>query len=462
MKFSTPLRGLVSLLFWISLVLIILVSGYGNPENRSLDTYPKGTAMASIVETPVPASITDIPLPLLSAPLLQASPDPPAPVPTEKYTEIKGKILPGAGFDYSLRRLQISDEVRREIINSFQDTIDFKHLSPGDTFSILLDRNGRLQSCTYEADPLNIYTLTRNQEGLQATRCAISLEQKTVRLTGQIKSSVFNAFTELGEDPKLIHAFADIFASKIDFNTEPRQGDRFEVVVNKYYKDGEFVGYGKILIARYEQQNNILEGFYFNNDQLKGYFDQNGEELGTWFLRSPIPFGRVTSGFTNQRKHPILGTTRPHRGIDFGAPVGTPVMAASDGRVHFIGQNGGFGKQVILSHANGYRTHYGHLSRFGKGLKKGDRVKQKEIIGYVGSTGLSTGPHLDYRIQYNEVFRNPFSLKFKPRSVLKDEDLAAFTMVRNNLARLLDSEGGQKILATQKVTLENKRDISFL
>ena len=453
-KMSPLQRMAVNVIIWPALVFFLLAAGIIPAPGPG--THPgEGTATASILESGPDHGSVD------SRPVQVHVMAQPAPL-EEKYVSRQGALKSGEGLDQALQRLKISADTRSELIRALACALDMRRLQPGDQYSLTLDKTGELKSGLYEVSPLEIYTLARTGDNLAATRMAIPLEQRTVRITGRIDSSVFAAFTELGEEPKLIHAFADIFASKIDFNTEPRPGDRFEVVVDKYYKNGAFVGYGKILVARYQLQNTVYEGFFYTSDSVRGYFDSKGEELGTWFLRSPIPFGRVTSGFTHRRKHPILGITRPHLGVDLAAPRGTPVMAVSDGRIQFRGRNGGFGNQVVIGHANGYRTHYGHLSRFKKGITVGSRVKQKDIIGYVGSTGLSTGPHLDYRIQHNGVFRNPFSLKFKPRSILKNEELARFTQVRDRLARNLDSPKEDRVIQARRVILDQRNPISML
>lgn len=392
------------------------------------------------------------------------TPETTAPIKQSLNPKFRGKLTNAEGFDDSMKRLGIAGNIRSEVIKAFSGTLDFRRLLPGDSYSICLDEDDSLLSCVYESGPLNIYTLTKTANGFLAARLPILLEVRTVMMTGTVDSSIFNAFLDQGEDAKLVHGFANIFSSKIDFNTEPRQGDTFSLVHEKYYKNGEFVGYGRILLAKYSQQDSELTGFYFaRGNETGSHFDVDGNELRTSFLKSPIPFGRVTSGFTYKRRHPILKVTRPHLGVDLAAPAGTPVLSASDGRVSFVGRHGGFGKQIIISHANGYRTHYGHLSRFAKGLRKGQKVRQKEIIGFVGSTGLSTGPHLDYRIDLNGSFKNPFSLKFKPLSTLKGTELERFGRIKAELELLMASAGGSnKILQVREVTLANDNNIFFL
>lgn len=382
----------------------------------------------------------------------------------ETYTEISGKLMPGDTLTTAFKRARVGDAIRLQIIRSFAGLLDFRDLRPHDTFSVILDDKGALFRCTYESGPLDIYTLKKAENGFEAAKLQVPLECRSVKIAGVVQSSLFAAFSEYSEDPKLIYAFADIFASKIDFNTETRNGDRFSLVFEKYYKKGEFVGYGRILVARYEQEDQTLDGYYFAADDSSAgsYFDLDGKELGASFIKSPVPVGRVSSGFTYRRKHPILKVVRPHLGVDLAAPTGTPIMAAADGKVKFIGRNGGFGKQVVLVHGGGYKTYYGHLSRFKKGLKPGARVKQKQIIGYVGATGLATGPHLDYRISHNGVFKNPFALKFRPKSVLAGNELERFKQASQALAQLMDSLDSPTVVQVRHVIVTPDTNLSFL
>ena len=452
MNSRKTLTGLtVTLSFWIGIVLVLL--------SAHVDLNDKAIA------TPISAEIkehnpiqSNIPSPAITAKL---SPD------TSSFTnhiEITGELKKGESFDQAMKRLKISGTIRNNIIKGFASSLDFKMLQPEDRFTIILDQDNSIANATYESGLLNSHLLKRNEEGKYwATRQAVPLQYRIERLTGVIDSSLYAAFSKLGEEPKLIHAYADIFASKIDFNTETRAGDKFELMVEKYYKSDVFVGYGKILVARYQKQKVEYQGYHFVSENTPaGYFDQNGEALGTWFIRSPIPFGRVTSRFTMRRKHPIDGVVRPHLGVDLAASRGTPIMATAEGKVEYVGRKGGFGKTVILRHHGGYKTYYGHLNGYKKGLKKGSTVQQKDIIGYVGSTGISTGPHLDYRIQYNGVFRNPFGIKFKAKTILQDERLALFLQSSARIEKLFNTDKGEKTLQVKNITLTEDHTISFL
>lgn len=420
------------------------------------------TAAASISSQDTLTESVPLPQTVAESPAPESAPSPPV----VKFTAISGEILSGDNLNTSLGRLNISSELRRRIIGALAGCMDFRRLRPHDTYSILLDDQNKLVSFKYESGPLDIYMINRAEDNsLFASKLAIPLECRTVKLSGIINYSLFNAFLDQGEEPGLIYAFADIFASKIDFNTETRQNDAFSLIVEKYFKDDNFVRYGRILYARYERQNGkILEGFHYAPDpgQESSYFDQDGIELGANFIRSPVPVGRISSRFTFRRKHPITGRIRPHLGIDLAAPIGTPVMAAADGRVRFVGRKGGFGKQVILEHGGGYRTYYGHLSRFRKGMRKGRQVKQKEIIGYVGSTGVSTGPHLDYRLQHLGVYKNPFSIDFRPKSILRGEEIALFREAIKPYMEMAEHPDEHRILFVKHVSLTPESKLVFL
>lgn len=438
-KILTSVAVCISL--WIGIVLIALL------YNGTMDDRAIATPVSSETKGESPVYLDSQDLKLSSA-----------------HTIISGELKKGESFDLAMKRLNISDAVRRDIIKGFATKLDFKLLHPGDRFTLLFDENNIVTHASYESGVLTTHILDRNEQGeYHASRQPVPLECRLERLSGVIDTSLYASFLKLGEEPKLIHAYADIFASKIDFNTETRTGDRFELLVEKYYKDEVFVGYGNILGARYQQQNDEYAGYYFSSEKTSaGYFDKNGEALGTWFIRSPIPFGRVTSNFNMRRKHPIDGVVRPHLGVDLAAPIGTPVMSTGDGKVEYIGRRGGFGKSIILRHHGGYKTYYGHLSRYKKGLQAGSTVHQKDIIGYVGSTGISTGPHLDYRIQYNGVFKNPFGIKFKAKTVLKEKELALFLQSSIRTAELFNTKSSEKTLQVRNLTLTENAPVFFL
>jgi murein DD-endopeptidase MepM/ murein hydrolase activator NlpD len=378
--------------------------------------------------------------------------------------EISGDLLAGDTLGKSFERNHVPPQISSRILPYLQQQLDLKKLRPGAHYSFRVNAKEELLQFIYEISPLESYTLKQKNNGYQIDRDRKYVESRKVRISGEISTTLFAAFPDDIKSPRLIHAFADIFSSRIDFNTETRFGDHFDLIVEEYYLAGNFIGYGPILAGKYEGPDGaLLEAFKYNpGEDLDGYFDRDGNELGASFLRSPVSFGRVSSRFTSQRKHPVLGVVRPHLGVDLAAPLGTPVMAVADGKVVFMGTNGGFGKQIVIAHGNDYRTHYGHLSRFNKGLRVGSRVKQKRIIGYVGSTGLSTGPHLDYRVEDHGNFKNPFSIKYRPKSILQGETLAE---LRKNISPLISelyTENSNTIMTTSSRIIENNRQLILL
>lgn len=378
--------------------------------------------------------------------------------------EIVGEIRPGDSLSSSLRANGVDEEIEQSVISAFDGVVDFRKMKPQDRYTLTIDDNGSLLKCLYESSPLDIHAVERTPDGaFSARKIDVSLDCRTVKLRGRIESSLFAALSAFKEDPKLIYTFADIFASKIDFNTETRFGDTFEMVIEKYYKNDQFVGYGKILVARYNSKEaGQLEGFYFDRDGASAYYDQRGYGLGESFIRSPVPMARVSSGFTYNRRHPVLNIVRPHLGVDLAAPVGTPIMAASDGRVKFAGWRGGYGKQVIIEHRGGYQTFYAHLSKFPKNIKVGTRVQQKQIIGYVGLTGIATGPHLDYRMARNGEFVNPFNVKFRPLTKLTGAQLAFFRQDSQSLIQLAGSLDDPRIVVVKNVVVTPDNPITLL
>jgi len=360
------------------------------------------------------------------------------PVEIKPAVIVKGTIRSGETFSHALERNRVDRALESQVIEGLSQVVDFRKCRPGDSFCVSLDDCGGLIRCTYERSPLEIYALEPNEDSkgkFHAFRDSVLLECRLTKLSGIIDSSLFSTFSKIGASSRLTMAFTDIFASRLDFNTETRLGDQFDVIVEEYFKDDRFVGYGK-----------------------GKYYDSDGREVGTSFLRSPLPVYRVTSKFSKRRLHPILKVYRPHLGVDLAAPIGTRIMAAADGRVSFVGWQKGFGRTVILKHPGGYKTYYGHLSRFAKGIKKGIRVEQKQIIGYVGSSGLSTGPHLDYRIKENGIFKNPFNMKFKPKSKLAGKALDDYIEEQGEWRQLIENNSAPKTLQIETRKIRERPD----
>jgi murein DD-endopeptidase MepM/ murein hydrolase activator NlpD len=235
------------------------------------------------------------------------------------------------------------------------------------------------------------------------------------------------------ENMMLAMQLSDIFAWDIDFTTDLRDGDTFKIVVEALYLDGEFKKYGDILAAEFVNNGETYRAYRFEHNGKAGYYDEEGKSLRKAFLKAPLSFRRISSGFSLGRFHPILKIYRPHHGLDYAAPAGTPVSAMGDGTVIFAGKKGQYGNLVIIRHPNGYKTYYGHLSKFGKDIKKGTKVEQGQIIGYVGSTGLATGPHLHYELRIRNRPVNPVTVKSLKGTSIPEKLMAEFRGFKNQM-----------------------------
>jgi len=235
----------------------------------------------------------------------------------------------------------------------------------------------------------------------------------TVRttITGEVESSLIGAAIDAGESEILAYKIASILEWEVDFFKDLRKGDKFSILIDKKFVNGKFYGYGRILALDFINQGRIIRALYYENGKTQGYFTPDGKSMKKGFLKAPLKFSRISSGYTSRRLHPVHKVYRPHYGIDYAAPRGTPVRATADGRITMRRRKGGNGNIIKLRHANGYETFYIHLCCFKKGYRVGSWVRQGDIIAYVGSTGYSTGPHLDYRIKKHGRYLNP--LRFK-------------------------------------------------
>jgi murein DD-endopeptidase MepM/ murein hydrolase activator NlpD len=314
------------------------------------------------------------------------------------------------------------------LTRSFKGVFDFRNARPKDVYQVCLTPQKKLQKLIYKTDLTNQYVAVRTDNGAFYTyHQELSLEKETVAKTFTIESSLYQAVTGQGETSHLVAAFTDIFSWDIDFYLFPRKGDTIRVLFEKYYLKGQFVKYGKILVAQYIGSSETFSAFYFDNDRQAGYYDENGVPLRKMFMRIPVKFGMRTSSYSIRRFHPISKKYKRHTGIDYGAAHGTPIYATAGGTVAFAGRRGGYGKLVIIRHPNGYETYYGHCSRLL--VKKGTHVKQGQEIAKVGRTGQATGPHVHYETRINGKPVNPNSIKTVRGKPLPFDQRARFEFV---------------------------------
>jgi murein DD-endopeptidase MepM/ murein hydrolase activator NlpD len=315
----------------------------------------------------------------------------------------------------TLARGGIEARAANELAAQFgRNGADLRKLRPGAAVEIVSNFRNEPLLVRYEASPWLSFAARAVRGGWQVGRAETVPDVRVEAVSGVVQRSLFDAVERTGESARLVLELVEIFSSDFDFTADTRAGDRFRLLVEKRYAGDDFVDYGRILVAQYASGGKTLTGVGLERASRYGHYDLAGQSLRKSFLKSPLEFSRVTSGFTYARPHPILGGVRPHLAIDYGAPVGTPVRAVADGVVVHAGWNGGNGIQVHLRHRSGYETQYNHLSRISEGLRPGVRVRQKQLIGNVGATGLATGPHLDYRVARNGTFVNPLSERFIP------------------------------------------------
>jgi murein DD-endopeptidase MepM/ murein hydrolase activator NlpD len=330
----------------------------------------------------------------------------------------------------------LSPAAIHELVEAARPVHDLARLTVGRPYGVLLDHHGLLRAFTYGIDELRTLRVIRKGDRFRADVLSRQYETSVANAGGIITSSLFAAVEEAGEDDQLALDLADIFAWDVDFNTEIQRGDSFRVAVEKLTLDGRFSRYGRILSAEFVRGERVLQAVRFDGETGTGYYAPDGTPLREAFLRSPLRFTRISSRFTRARFHPILNVTRPHFGVDYAAPSGTPVMASANGIVTLAGWSDGYGKTVKIRHANGFETLYGHLSRIE--VRAGQRVTQGTLIGAVGMTGLATGPHLDYRMTRDGSFVDPLRIQSPPAEPIPAAERASFDAVRSESMALLD------------------------
>jgi murein DD-endopeptidase MepM/ murein hydrolase activator NlpD len=329
-----------------------------------------------------------------------------------------------------LGRLGVEDRGAIDFIRSNPIAAEFgRQLRPGKTVSATTGPDGTLQRLLFPLNGNDQYlVLERDTAGSLVARSEKIATETTVSYKGgEIHSSLFAA-ADAAEIPDAVAVqLAEIFGGDIDFHRDLQKGDRFFVAYETIRARGQTLRSGRILAAEFEHGGRRLQAIQFvGADGQSGYYDQNGKSLRKAFLRSPLEFSRVTSGFTGSRFHPVLKEWRAHRGVDYGAPIGTRVRATSDGVVEFVGRQNGYGNLIVLRHNGSYSTAYGHLNGFVSGLRRGMRVAQGELIGYVGRTGLASGPHLHYEFRINNQQVNPLAVALPDARPLDRSALAQF------------------------------------
>ena len=446
-------KGLRSILFLVVACVAALLAGMGQM-----------TGLTPEVEAPPEVDQTEAE----SVGTFLAEPEP-------QFTEISGQIGPRQALSEALMGKGISHKQVFDLVSAVRAGVHHREFNPnlvqrGDHYQIGIDSLGIIQSFEFvKKGAMETRFVALREDGiLRAKKEQVPLDCEVVIISGVIKDMLWNALAATGENPAVLSdKMVDIFEYYIDFMVDCRANDRFALIVEKLFKDGQFFRYGNILAAEYATVRKTYQAFRFDDARMGWrYYDSEGKSLQGLFLKSPLNYRRISSRYNPRRFHPILKKIIPHHGIDYAADYGSRVWATADGTVTFIGRRGALGKYIEIRHKNGYKTGYGHLSRFRKGLKAGAYVRQKQTIGYVGTTGRATGPHVHYNflvLDKNGKYRprNPAKIVASPkRKSVPPSRLSDFLQLREQFLVLLDGVAGSVV--TARLDVDSKAGVNVL
>lgn len=338
-------------------------------------------------------------------------------------------------------KVGLSPAVMHAVLASSPDAKQLSRLKIGQTLEFQLTEQGELASLRSKLNSLETLALEQTPKGYVFKKEQVKPEVSTAYARGEIDSSLFLAAKRAGLSHNLTMDLANVFGYDIDFALDIRKGDSFEVIYEEKTVEGQRVGTGNILAARFTNRGKTYSAVrYTSKDGTTSYYNADGTSMRKAFIRTPVDFARISSRFSNGRKHPILNKIRAHKGVDYAAPHGTPIKSAGDGKVLLAGRKGGYGNTVIIQHGQRYRTLYAHMQGFAKGVRNGSTVKQGQIIGYIGTTGLSTGPHLHYEFQVDGVHVDPLGLKLPMADPIAKSEMPRFMQQSQPLMARMDEE----------------------
>lgn len=398
-------------------VAVLMVGAFGPgmvPDLHEAAHVPPAAAVAAPSRAPTDAELAS------RASALHSTEAAPAARPLDAASEalVTSGVIPARGtLAQSLRSAGVGPAMVQQVAREMQAVLDFRAARAGDRYTLRRGPAGELLEFHYTTTSGKSYRIVAEGAHFVAETRGQDVVRRTARVAGVIRTTLYDALQELGEARQLGSDFAEIFQWDVDFARGIQRGDEFQILYERLYRvraDGResFLRPGRILAARYKGAEGDLTALYFETEEGRGaYYRPDGSPMERAFLAAPLKYERVTSSFSAGRVHPILDVVRPHLGIDYAASYGTPLWSVADGVVVHKGWGGGFGNLIKIEHANGYVSFYSHLSDFARGLKVGDRVRQKQVIGYVGSSGLATGPHVCFRVQKDGRFVNPARLR---------------------------------------------------
>lgn len=354
------------------------------------------------------------------------------------------KIEPKTTLSSALRQLNVSSQVIHDLVEAAKPETDLGRLNAGTRFQLYYE-NGPdtdLIGVKFRFSAIELLELRKINDVWKAEKITENVETRVMSFSGLVSNTLWASAQLAQMDPNLISDLAEIFAWQVDFAREVRVNDRWRLTVEQKFVKGHPVGWGSILAAEYENAGELYKAVLFRmNGEDMGYFAPDGSSLRRMFLKSPIRYGRISSRFQTRRFHPVLKVNRPHHGVDYAAPIGTPIRAVGSGVVTFAGWSGGGGNVIKLRHNSTYETAYKHLSRLGPGVRRGTRVQQGQTIGYVGTTGLSTGPHLHFEFYVNGRYVDPLGQKFPSADPVPSQFLTQFQSEATSLLHTLPDWG---------------------
>lgn len=384
---------------------------------------------------------------------IAATPELTKPQPTAQDLDPQWKeftVQNGDNLSILFKRAGLNDRTIYELFSDAKDAKNLRNIRPGQKMEFLVE-NGQLQGLNYVVDSLNSLKFTRGAKGFTAKQTALKPDVKYAFRQASIDSSLYMAGKRAGMPSTLTMELANIFGWDIDFALDIQKGDSFKVMYEEQHLNGKRIGTGKIMAAEFTNGGKTFKAVrYTDKDGSSNYYTPDGRGMHKAFLRTPIEFARISSHFSLGRKHPVLHIIRAHKGTDYAAVRGTPIRSTGNGKVAFAGRKNGFGNTVIIQHGQGIETLYGHMNGFAKGMRSGARVNQGDVIGYVGSTGLASGPHLHYEFHVNGQVRNPVTVPL-PKSIgIEKTELARFNETTRPLIAQLDQYKSSSRLAVVK------------
>lgn len=462
LPYRNHLLTLAGLLLGAGIIITLLPDDAEAIRNAELLTH-EGESSTVTAEDGL-AELTEPTLPELnpapaSAELTSAEPREEAAASSAAHTAadgwIRAEVRKGDSLSTIFQRSGFSSRELYELMAIGGETKALTRIHPGAEVRLLPDAEGRLLALSYQIDELRTLKVTRGEDGFRAAMEERELDVRVASAFGTIQDSLFLSAARAGLSDRLIMEMVRIFGWDIDFALDIRQNDRFAVIYEELFVDGRKLRDGRILAAEFENRGRLYRAVgHADASGRTEYYTPEGKSLRKAFLRTPVEYSRVSSRFNPGRLHPVLNRIRAHKGVDYAAPTGTPIRATGDGRIVLRGQHGGYGNTVIIQHGSRYSTLYAHMSRFASGLKQGDRVRQGQIIGYVGSSGLATGPHLHYEFRIDGQHHDPLTVKLPDADPLPRQQMADFLAKSSPLLAQLDNMRATMVAVSEDKTVD--------